>query len=340
MDQDVEFYRALVDNMTDGVYFVDRTRTITYWSKGAERLTGYSAAEVMGRRCRDAILNHVDDGGRELCGSRCPLKATIADGQVREAHVWLHHADGHRHPVWVRAAPIRDGNGKITGAVELFSDNTAVVDARTRMTEMEQLALVDPLTGLGNRRYLLTQLTTRFDEFVRYHRPFGILFADIDHFKRINDEYGHDVGDDSLKVVARTLSYALRNDEAITRFGGEEFVAVLPLIDLDTLTTTAERLRTLVESSRLVVNRQAVKLTVSIGGTMAVPGDDADTLLRRADSLLYAAKEAGRNRITIDAPPDGATPEPATAPTGNPTDEPAPEPSNRTPARPVRRTSR
>src|SRR5664280_2072141 len=116
MGQDLAFYRDLVDNMSDGVYFVDRTRTITYWSRGAERLTGYHASEVVGRRCRDGILNHVDECGTELCGAGCPLKATIRDGRCRDAHVFMHHADGHRQPVWVRAAPLRDPAGEISGA--------------------------------------------------------------------------------------------------------------------------------------------------------------------------------------------------------------------------------
>ena len=90
MEQDLALYRDLVDNMSDGVYFVDRTRTITYWSRGAERLTGYHASEVVGRRCLDGILNHVDECGTELCGAGCPLKATIRDGRCRDAHVFMH----------------------------------------------------------------------------------------------------------------------------------------------------------------------------------------------------------------------------------------------------------
>lgn len=121
----MDFYRSLLDGISDGVYFVDRNRRITYWSAGAAQLTGYPAAEVAGRRCSDGLLNHVDDTGAELCGTRCPLLATIHDGRPRDCHVRLHHRDGSLRPVWIRAAPIRDSLGRITGAVETFGDDTA-----------------------------------------------------------------------------------------------------------------------------------------------------------------------------------------------------------------------
>ena len=301
MGQDLAFYRDLVDNMSDGVYFVDRTRTITYWSRGAERLTGYHASEVVGRRCRDDILNHVDECGTELCGAGCPLMATIRDGRCRDAHVFMHHANGHRQPVWVRAAPLRDPAGEISGAVELFSDDTAVTTARARVLEMEQLALTDPLTGLGNRRYLDAQLCSRLDEWTRYGWSFGVLLADIDHFKRVNDIYGHDAGDQALAMVARTLAFGLRGSDVVTRYGGEEFVVVLAHADPAGLASTAERLRMLVAASRLVVARQPIEVTVSLGGTLVAPGDNAEILLHRADTSLYAAKAAGRNRVQCAA---------------------------------------
>ena len=288
MGQNLAFYRDLVDNMSDGVYFVDRTRTITYWSRGAERLTGYHASEVVGRRCRDDILNHVDECGTELCGAGCPLKATIRDGRCRDAHVFMHHADGHRQPVWVRAAPLRDPAGEISGAVELFSDDTAVTTARARVLEMEQLALTDPLTGLGNRRYLDAQLSSRLDEWTRYGWSFGVLIADIDLFKRVNDSYGHDAGDQALAMVARTLAFGLRGSDVVTRYGGEEFVVVLAHADPAGLASTAERLRMLVAASRLVVARQPIEVTVSLGGTLVAPGDNAEILLHRADTSLYS----------------------------------------------------
>jgi PAS domain S-box-containing protein len=140
VDHDAEFYRDLVDRMSDGVYFVDRSRRITYWSRGAERLTGYRAADVLGKRCRDRLLNHVDENGAPLCGAACPLAATMRDGQARDAPGFMHHADGHRQPVWVRSAPLTGEDGIVTGAVEVFSDDSATTAARARAEELEHLA--------------------------------------------------------------------------------------------------------------------------------------------------------------------------------------------------------
>jgi diguanylate cyclase (GGDEF)-like protein/PAS domain S-box-containing protein len=308
MEHTATFYRDLVDEMSDGVYFVDRARRITYWSRGAERLTGYRAVEVVGARCRDGMLNHVDQDGEELCGTNCPLLATIRDGRTREAHVFMHHADGHRQPVWVRAAPLRDEAGKITGAVEVFSDDSATVAARSQISELEQMASTDPLTGLGNRRYLEIQLSSRLHEWERYGLPFGVLMADIDLFKRVNDTFGHDVGDQTLAMVARTLAFGLRGSDVVGRFGGEEFVAVVAHTDAAGLAAVAERLRSLVAASRLVAGRVPVEVTISLGGTMVAPGDTADTMIRRADAMLYTAKDEGRNRVHSDPyTPDAAS---------------------------------
>ncbi len=295
-----DFYRELLDTMSDGVYFVDRARRITYWSSGAERLTGYSAAEVVGSSCRDGLLNHVDEGGTELCGTGCPLEATIRDGRCRDAHVFLHHADGHRRPVWVRTAPMTGPDGTVVGAVEVFSDDSAMAAFRAETGRLRKLALTDQLTGLGNRRYLEAELGARLEQWRRHGLPFGLLIADVDLFKRVNDRYGHDVGDQTLAMVARTLSFGARGEEVVTRYGGEEFVVLLPQCDAGAIAATAERLRSLVEASRLVVARQVIEVTVSIGGAMATASDDAESLLRRADDLLYSAKEAGRNRVVVD----------------------------------------
>ena len=111
-----DFYKDLIDNLYDGVYFVDRDRRITYWNKGAERITGFNAERMLGHFCHDNLLNHVTENGVQLCFNGCPLHATMADGRSRQAEIYLHHSDGQRIPVLVRTVPIRDENGEITGA--------------------------------------------------------------------------------------------------------------------------------------------------------------------------------------------------------------------------------
>ena len=292
-------YKSLIENIFDGLYLVDKDRSIIYWNQVAEKITGYRSEEVIGRRCRDNILVHVDDNGQSLCHGRCPLQATIQDGAFRDAEVYLQHKDGHRVPVWVRAAPLHDTGGNIIGGAELFTDLSANNAITTKVNELEKLSLLDTLTQLANRRYLEMELNNRIAEKNRYGATFGIVFMDIDFFKRVNDGYGHDVGDRVLRAVARTFMNTARPSDLMGRWGGEEFVGILKRVDDKGLRSAAERVRSLVEKSHIRENGLTLKVTVSIGGTLVDPTDTANSIIKRADTLLYRSKENGRNRCTI-----------------------------------------
>lgn len=293
------FYKDLLDNLYDGVYLVDTDGRITYWNRGAERLSGFSASDAIGKHCSEHLLRHIGDQGRTLCEGRCPVTATMADGKSREADVHLHHKDGHLVPVSIRVNAIRGTNGQIVGAVEIFSDNTTRVIHRKRTAILERMAYLDPLTGLANRRYVEVRLRTRFDEMTRYGWVFGLLFIDIDHFKPVNDTYGHDVGDEVLKMVANTLSNSSRPSDFVARWGGEEFLVVAVNVQEKKLRAIAERLRVLVGQSSITKESETIQVTVTIGGTLSRLDDSVDTLLKRADALMYEGKKAGRNRVVV-----------------------------------------
>src|SRR5512145_3275510 len=246
---DDDLYRKLIDDMPDGVYFVDRHRLITYWNKGAEAISGYGPQQVMGRWCGDGLLRHVDANGKELCGDGCPLAATMLDGLPREAEVFLHHKDGHRVPVRVRASPIRDAAGTIVGAVEVFDENASRLASRDRIAELERAALLDPLTGLGNRRYGEIQLASTLGEHLRYGRPFGVLFFDVDSFKSVNDAHGHETGDRVLRTVARTAQASLRPFDVLCRWAGDEFLAIIAHVEREQLVAVAEKISILVQTA-------------------------------------------------------------------------------------------
>lgn len=215
-------YREILDNLNEGIYFVDPDRRITYWNAGAENITGYPASEVVGKYCRNDILEHVDSEGRPLCGTdRCPAIRAMKGQESFEAQVFFKHSDGHRVPALMHAAPIHGPAGKVIGAVESFYDNSSTIAAREEMEQLRKLALLDPLTELGNRRHAEQHMRERLGELQRYGWQFGVLMIDIDHFKRINDEYGHDVGDQVLKAVARTTQNSLRSLDTVSRWGGE-----------------------------------------------------------------------------------------------------------------------
>jgi diguanylate cyclase (GGDEF)-like protein len=163
--------------------------------------------------------------------------------------------------------------------------------------EMERQATIDSLTGISNRR-TLDELAARVIAAAhRHQRHLAVLLIDADHFKRINDVYGHEVGDHALQLISATLQCALREEDLVGRLGGEEFVAVLPDADESAARAGAERLRRAVELAEFRAEHRPVSLRVSIGVATIGPGDDFASLLRRADQAMYAAKRSGRNRV-------------------------------------------
>jgi len=297
LDQDS--YSRILDNLYDGLYFVDRDRVIRYWNKAAERISGYTAAEVVGRSCSDNLLTHVDNNGHSLCLGMCPLAMTMADGEAREAEVFLHHKGGHRVPVSVRISTLTDTDGKVIGGVELFSDMSSFKSIENRIKELEEMALLDTLTRLANRNCIEKEILMRLEEKKRFGLPFGLLFMDIDHFKRFNDTYGHDVGDRVLRFVADTLVKNSRPFDMIGRWGGEEFIGIMRNVTSQQLGDLGNRLRVLVESAYLSLQDERLHISISIGATLVQRDDTMDSLIKRADSLLYESKRAGRNRLTV-----------------------------------------
>lgn len=293
-------YKEIVDNLFDGVYFVDRDRVITYWNRGAEHLTGYSAEQVLGRSCRDNLLNHITADGELLCRGSCPLVATMLDGEPREADVFLHHADGHRVPVLVRCAPLRDEHGEVIGAVESFSRDVGVRSTRHELRELRRTVFSDALTGVGNRAFLDGRLRALVAEYAQRPGEAAVIMLDIDRFKAVNDTHGHQIGDRVLQMVAATLRQSLRATDALGRWGGEEFMILLRDVrDAGAVQAQGERLRRLVAWSRLDVEDVSIRVTVSLGVTMLRLGDTPEALIARADAALYSSKRAGRDRLTL-----------------------------------------
>ena len=295
------FYKEIIDNLYDGVYFVDRDRNITYWNKGAERITGYKADEVMGLSCRDNLLNHVTEDGLPLCHNGCPLSACMQDGVPREADVFLHHSDGHRIPVLVRAAPMYDNDGKIIGAVESFSADTGVSTVRRELNELRQSSQTDKLTGIANRQSLDARLHGMIaEQHEQDESGFAIMFIDIDDFKKVNDSFGHDTGDKVLQMVAQTIQKNLRRSDIVGRWGGEEFLVILYQVNSEkAVKNIAEKIRMLIEYSRLDLEKTRISVTVSIGATLLTKEDTIKSVVDRADQLMYNSKTAGKNQVSI-----------------------------------------
>ena len=176
-------------------------------------------------------------------------------------------------------------------------DDAMLGEARHRQEQLEHIATVDTLTGLRNRRWFDEMFPRQFERAARADHPVSLLMIDIDHFKTLNDTYGHQVGDAALHHVAQLLASAVRPQDLLARYGGEEFVVLLPEGDVQTAGTIAERLRQTVATARHDSGAPALPpVTISIGVASRQPGDTLDALLARADQALYRAKDTGRDR--------------------------------------------
>ncbi|NMM16294.1 MAG: diguanylate cyclase [Cellulomonas sp.] len=290
---------ALLDALSDGMYVVEPSRRITYWNGAAEAISGFSADEMVGRWCGDGRLNHVNERGVELCGASCPLLATMRDGRTRSVRVFLHHRDGHVRPVNVTAVALYAEDGTISGAVETFRDDSDRRELEQDLREAEHLALVDPLTGVGNRRALKQCLSRRLADWERDGARFAALVIDVDRFKQTNDNLGHDAGDAVLTVLARSLVLAVRSGDQVVRTGGDEFAVITGPITDDELSSLRARLHVVAAHGRYD-DLSPMRITVSIGAAMVGVDDDGAALMRRADHQLLRAKRAGRKRDDDD----------------------------------------
>lgn len=294
-----DLYKSLLDSLSGGIYAVDRDKVITHWNKGAETLTGFKCSEMVGQCCRGDILMYVDGQGGDVCGRECPLDESITDGRSRSMEVYARHKDGYRVPVLVRTSPIKNSNGEVIGAVEELCDNSSRVEFDRKIEELERCALLDPLTGLMKRRGLEMNLRSVFSVMHRYGWSYGIFFVDLDEFSKINDVYGHDRGDNVIKMVAKTLLNSVRASDVVGRWSGEEFMVIATNVGEDLLYPIANKIRILIEQSGFSVGPDTIRVTASICATVARPNDTMDTLLKRIGRLMEHCKVSGKNCVSV-----------------------------------------
>jgi two-component system cell cycle response regulator len=279
----------------------------------------YPSGPLIGRRYRvgtDPVLL-----GRE---DHCSI--TLADGSVSREHARLGLGPDGQYQVEdlvstngtfvnnarVRVGPLRDGDYLRVGNCIFRFLAGGNIEAEYH-EEIHRLTILDPLTGLHNRRSLNEFLDREVERARRHRRPLSVALFDIDHFKVINDRLGHLGGDFTLKNLTMRLKELTRRDELLARYGGEEFALVLPETDLDRAILCGERIRKAVAERPFEFEGRSYPVTISVGLASVSGGDpgSAADLLRRADRWLYEAKRAGRNRVAPAARPAADTPPPA-----------------------------
>ena len=294
-----ELYFEIINNLSDGVYFVDLDRRITFWNKAAEEITGYKEEELIGRYCQSNLLNHIDREGRPLCSVGCPLYATTLDGKQRSDEVFLRHKEGHRIPIIVNIFPIRE-NGEVVGAVEIFTPSSPIVYEDNLIEKLSNMAMSDQLTGISNRRKMESYIEYRLRELKRFQRSFCVIFLDIDNFSVFNNTHGHEAGDGVLINVSKSISRSIRTSDLFGRWGGEEFVGVLEIKKDEEALMLAEKIRMLVEGSEIFYNQENLSVTASVGVTIAREDDTVESAVGRADALMYESKKKNKNCVSTD----------------------------------------
>ena len=183
---------------------------------------------------------------------------------------------------------------------ELEDQRRTSITLAEKLEQSQAQALVDPLTKVLNRAAYNMRIGQMVQEYKRYNEEWALLTLDIDHFKKFNDEFGHQLGDNVLKSVAGTVKNCIRVSDRVFRYGGEEFVVLLGRINSEIATHLAEKICQTVERSYFVHGDQKLKVTVSIGGAIIATDDDELSIFERADKAMYQAKNNGRNQVVMD----------------------------------------
>ncbi len=287
-----EALRAMSDASMDAMIMTDGYGKISFWSKGAERMFGYTSQEALGRGVHELVAETKDRRRAEV-GLR--QFSVSGEGQVigQTMDYLARRKDGSVFPVEVAVTSFHHGGQWC--AVASVRDATQRKRTEERLVE---LANTDELTGAANRRRFMELATQELERSRRYGRELALVMFDLDHFKQINDQWGHEAGDKALRVFVDEVRHELRGTDLVARFGGEEFLIMLPETGLDGARRVAERIRCRVENLRIMIEGRELRFTVSAGVARLTTGmTSLDALIKQSDDALYRAKDKGRNRV-------------------------------------------
>ena len=288
-------FRDIVEEASDVVIvtkadkIVDDGPQIVYVNKAFSQLTEYSKEEVLGKTPR--ILQKE----RTSSQTRDEIRQALSENRAISREILNYSKSGRPYWLELNIVPLKNSFGDVTYFAAIERDISSQVQKQKELTD---LAEKDPLTGLLNRRGF-TEKASALLQSLGEQRPYYIALMDMDYFKRINDNYGHDVGDAVLRQFARAMQAEFRGQDVAARFGGEEFVVLLNCSSAEVAVKVLERFRQKTESSSVAINDNLqINATVSIGCASVAPGAmSLDDALKQADKALYEAKAQGRNRV-------------------------------------------
>lgn len=292
-----ERLRFITENTHDIVWQLDRDLRFTYINGADERMRGYVREEVIGRNFKEIIT----PAGYPIVDQAMQrrLKHTNREsGKGAESfEVEMFCKDGSLVWVEINSTPIHDKSGQIVGYIGVTRDATQRHKTHERLREQ---TIRDPLTGLFNRRFLDESMERELSRAKRDNLPLALAMIDIDRFKNLNDTYGHQAGDEVLKRLGKLIQNGARSADLPCRYGGEEFLLVLPNMTLERAAERAQQWRTAFADEKIRFGGTTLSATFSVG-VAAYPehGNSSDVLIRAADQALYTAKGSGRNRVVV-----------------------------------------
>ena len=295
-DIDSLFQAKLLENMYDAVVFIDASGRVTLWNRGAERLTGISGTSVHQRQWQPGLLNISDEKGNPVGEADCPVTSAIRSAVQSLRRLTICGRSGRPVSVDTHAIPVMAEDGTTLGAILLFHDASSETSLEQRCQSLHEKATKDPLTQVANR----AEFDRVHEMFVAAHQqqqlPCSLMICDLDRFKRVNDTYGHQAGDEVIRSLALLLKNSCRPGDLVARYGGEEFVVLCADCDNAVSARRAEQVRRAL-SQIPQPSMGGRPVTVSFGVTEIQPGDTPETMLRRADRALLKAKAKGRNCV-------------------------------------------
>jgi diguanylate cyclase (GGDEF)-like protein/PAS domain S-box-containing protein len=286
MEEEMQKLSMVVNKTADMVVITSKGGIIEYVNPAFEEMTGYSREEAVGNTPR--ILKSGEHGLQFYEN----LWATILAGNTYRGVFVNRKKSGELYYDSCTITPVINSKGAITNFIATAKD---ITEQKLAEQELRERAEKDYLTGIYNRRAFFEILESEVERARRYNRPLSVVMLDIDHFKKINDTYGHAVGDEVLKATTEVLQRSVRLSDVLARIGGEEFVILVPETSLDHTLELAGKVRRSIESSALLPH--GAKVTISFGIAELDENVSIDELMRRADEALYLAKSNGRNRV-------------------------------------------
>jgi diguanylate cyclase (GGDEF)-like protein/PAS domain S-box-containing protein len=292
-------YQTLLENLFEGVYYVDNKKKIKYWSNGAELITGYLSSEVMGKTCSQDILAHTTLDGVPLCTTGCLMRNTLATGSFYKAEAFLKHKDGHNVHVSLRITPMYNSNGEIVGATHIFTNNDAYFTIDTKETQTQHKTLYDIVTKLPNQHNLKMILQAKIEEYTRYQWTFATYIMEIDNFDKIEASYNEETRNLILSKIGSTLQNGVRPFDTMGRWSKNQFIAILVQVDDDEIELLGKRLMKQFSKTPIQVGLGELKFTLSVGATLIQPKDTPEDIANRAEKLKDYSLEKGGNRLTV-----------------------------------------